>query len=112
MSIVRDHDPDEPRENSSAIPKPSGTRLVQLAVADGGSESTLNDQLHVQSVLLDQTRDAILMRDLEDRILSWNKGAERLYGWRASEALGKNIYELLGLRHVMGFEDLGTTLAE
>lgn len=112
MSIVRDHDSDEPRENGSAIPKPSGTRLVQLEVADRGSESTLNDQLHVQSVLLDQTQDAILVRDLEDRILSWNKGAERLYGWQASEALGQNIYELLGLRSVAGFENSETALAE
>jgi len=83
-----------------------------LEVADSGSESTLNDQLHVQSVLLDQTQDAILVRDLEDRILSWNKGAEGLYGWQASEVLGKNIYELLGLRSVAGFENSETALAE
>src|SRR6266850_5728 len=112
MSIVRDHDPDELRENGSAIPKLSATRPVQLEVADSGSESTLNDQLHVQSVLLDQTQDAILVRDLEDRILSWNKGAEGLYGWQASEVLGKNIYELLGLRSVAGFENSETALAE
>ena len=81
-------------------------------MADDGSESTLNNQLDLQFLWPDQTQDAVLVRDLEDRILSWNEGAERLYGWEAGEALGRNIYELLGLRRVAGFEDLGKALAE
>ncbi|PZP50947.1 MAG: diguanylate cyclase, partial [Azospira oryzae] len=50
-----------------------------------------------QAALLDQTRDAILLTDLEDRILFWNKGAERTYGWTAAEAIGKSCIELLHL---------------
>jgi PAS domain S-box-containing protein len=46
-------------------------------------------------VSLDHTQDAVILRDLEDRILLWNKGAEHLYGWRADEAVGQNIYDLL-----------------
>lgn len=48
-----------------------------------------------QAALLDITTDAILVRDLENKVLFWNKGAERLYGWKAEEAIGKNIKELL-----------------
>ena len=70
MSIVRDHDSDEPRENGSAIPKPSGTRLVQLEVADSGSESTLNDQLHVQSVSVSTFVSASPLKSMGAEILA------------------------------------------
>src|SRR5436305_11494402 len=46
-------------------------------------------------MLLDIAQDAIIVRDLEDRILFWNKGSERLYGWSEGEALGQKGYKLL-----------------
>jgi two-component system, cell cycle sensor histidine kinase and response regulator CckA len=45
--------------------------------------------------LLDIATDAISVRDLENQILFWNKGAERLYGWRAEDAVGKNATSLI-----------------
>jgi two-component system, cell cycle sensor histidine kinase and response regulator CckA len=45
--------------------------------------------------LLDIATDAILVRDLDNKILFWNKGAERLYGWKAEEAIGKDVSQLL-----------------
>jgi diguanylate cyclase (GGDEF)-like protein/PAS domain S-box-containing protein len=47
-----------------------------------------------QAALLDKTRDAIVVRDLEHKITYWNKGAETLYGWTAAEAIGKHSYSL------------------
>ncbi|BAY10422.1 hybrid sensor histidine kinase/response regulator [Calothrix sp. NIES-2098] len=47
-----------------------------------------------QAALLDIATDAILVRDLENKILFWNKGAEKLYGWSAAEAKAKNASEL------------------
>jgi PAS domain S-box-containing protein len=41
-----------------------------------------------QAALLDIAHDAILVKDLEDRIIYWNKGAERSYGWTSLEAIG------------------------
>ncbi|WP_420475590.1 EAL domain-containing protein [Noviherbaspirillum sp. ST9] len=48
-----------------------------------------------QASLLDKAQDAIIVCNMEDRITFWNKSAERLYGWTAEEALGRNKQELL-----------------
>jgi len=51
-------------------------------------------KLREQAALLDQTHEAIFVRDLDDRITYWNRGAERLYGWTAAEVLGLRTAEL------------------
>ncbi len=53
------------------------------------------NKMREQAALLDITSDAILVRDLEQRVLFWNKGAERLYGWGAEEVLGRKATEFL-----------------
>jgi two-component system cell cycle sensor histidine kinase/response regulator CckA len=53
------------------------------------------EQIREQAALLDQAQDAILVRDLNQNILFWNKGAEHLYGWTSEEAVGRNAGELL-----------------
>src|SRR5437773_5455998 len=70
---------------------PDGRRLAEL--------------LRMQAVMVDQTHDAIIVRDYTDHILFWNRGAELLYGWSANEAIGKNMYELLSLTSI--YEDPG-----
>ncbi|MEQ1924487.1 MAG: ATP-binding protein, partial [Pyrinomonadaceae bacterium] len=37
----------------------------------------------------------ILVCDLNHQVIYWNKGAERIYGWLASEAFGRHIADLL-----------------
>ncbi|MDZ8188333.1 MAG: response regulator [Nostoc sp. ChiSLP02] len=53
------------------------------------------EKIKEQAALLDVTTDAIFVRDLNNQIVFWNKGAETLYGWRATEAVGKSVSELL-----------------
>ena len=53
------------------------------------------EKIREQAALLEVTTDAICLRDLNNQILFWNKGAETLYGWQATEAWGKNASELL-----------------
>jgi two-component system cell cycle sensor histidine kinase/response regulator CckA len=55
----------------------------------------VEEKIREQATLLDITTDAIVVKDLNNRIEFWNAGAERLYRWKAEEALGKNANELL-----------------
>jgi PAS domain S-box-containing protein len=46
-------------------------------------------QIREQARLLELAHDAIMVRDMDDRIEFWNHGAEKLYGWTAVEVRGK-----------------------
>lgn len=52
-------------------------------------------KIEEQAALLDIATDAILVQDLDHQILFWNKGAERIYGWQAEDAVGKSVNQLL-----------------
>jgi PAS domain S-box-containing protein len=48
-----------------------------------------------QASLLNLTHDTIFVRDMNDVITYWNRGAEELYGFASAEAVGKNSRDLL-----------------
>ncbi len=52
-------------------------------------------QLKKQADLLNLTNDAIIVRDMDDKITFWNHGAEKRYGWHEKEVLGKVTHDLL-----------------
>ena len=39
--------------------------------------------------------DAIIIRDLKDRIIAWNRGAQKMYGYTEAEALGMSFRQLI-----------------
>src|ERR1700756_3450564 len=48
-----------------------------------------------KAALLDLANDAIFVKSVNGTISYWNQGAERLYGWTRTEALGRSTHELL-----------------
>lgn len=52
-------------------------------------------KIREQATLLDKARDAIMVMDLNFRVVYWNRSAELLYGWTAREAMGKDPIHLL-----------------
>ena len=52
------------------------------------------------AVVVRDSADAITVQDFEGRIMAWNPGAEKMYGWSEAEALEMNIRNLIpeGLR--------------
>ena len=62
-----------------------------LVLQNKAAEQSLREQAN----LLDVTHDAIIVRDRDDIIRYWNRGAEQLYGWPGEEARGRRSHELL-----------------
>jgi diguanylate cyclase (GGDEF)-like protein/PAS domain S-box-containing protein len=90
----------EPLKRSDLI-----TSTLQIFAARAASELERQDadaRIHEQASLLDQAKDAIIVRGIDQRVHFWNKGAERLFGWTAEEAIGRSIEDLL----YRNFEDL------
>ncbi|MEP0880697.1 response regulator [Trichocoleus sp. ST-U3] len=78
----------------AALMEPSQPNVVGF-VLDITERKQADRKIQEQAALLDITTDAILVRDLNNQILFWNKGAERLYGWKTEEVFGKNANQLL-----------------
>lgn len=72
----------------------------------------VEQQIREQAALLDIATDAIVLRDLSNQILLWNKSAEKLYGWKYEEAIGKNVNELLKTEFGRSEVILNTVLAK
>ena len=89
------------KDDTDSLSKVGGDCLLESLIDANGSIVSPSESFRkFQAMVLDQVNDAILVRDLEDRIVFWNKGAERLYGWNAAEAMGERIYELLCQKHL------------
>jgi PAS domain S-box-containing protein len=65
----------------------------------------------IQASLIELAYDAIIVRDPLSAIISWNRGAEQLYGWTAQEAIGNVTHELLRTRFPVSREALDSFLA-
>jgi PAS domain S-box-containing protein len=68
--------------------------MITVVNHDITDRKRAEQQVCEQAALIDIATDAIFVHDLEHRILFWNKGAERLYGWRWAETLEKTTNEL------------------
>ncbi len=68
------------------------------------------DALREQAELLDLAEDLIMVLDMEHRILFWNRGAEKKYGWSRREVRGENIHSLLSTSFPQQLREIEKTL--
>ncbi|MEO6002714.1 MAG: response regulator [Opitutus sp.] len=65
------------------------TTQVLVVARDVTDRRAADERIRQQADLLNRAQDAILMRDMEDRITYWNHSAVRIYGWTAEQAQGR-----------------------
>jgi len=80
------------------VAETNGTELGKVQERQPGLDAADGKQRDAERVrlakLLDLSFNAVILRDQQDRITYWNKGAEELYGWTRDEVLGQVTHTL------------------
>ncbi|MGB9989059.1 putative bifunctional diguanylate cyclase/phosphodiesterase [Massilia sp. SM-13] len=84
---------DTERKHLASLASLAGSVMQVHSVAQRTTHAyvQVEAQLQHQSQILDQIHESVLTMDLNGFITSWNKGAERLFGYSSVEAVGRNI---------------------
>src|SRR5215203_5369610 len=84
MNSAQDKDSDLPNlEASQKRIEPKRAEEVQQLLAE--------EEPARLAAIVESSDDAIISKTLEGTITSWNKGAERIYGYRVEEAIGQPV---------------------
>jgi PAS domain S-box-containing protein len=103
------HDPASPRHGADREHQPGKNPALSGSSGDEKRRSTVVNG--VLGALLDQTRDAIIVRELaRDTIIFWNASAEALYGWTREEVLGATTHTLLQTQFPQPLATINETL--
>jgi PAS domain S-box-containing protein len=73
----------------------SGALRVVVAHEDITERREAQANVAMQASLLDEIDVSVIVTDLDLTVLSWNAGAERLYGWSATETIGRPATETI-----------------
>lgn len=70
-------------------------RRILSCVATHARLQQTQEKNRQQACLLENTADAMLVCDPNQRIVYWNPSAERIYGWSSEEVIGKDVVQVL-----------------
>ena len=77
------------------IDEHGGPQRMVGSIADLTEQKRQEARLRMQAEMLDYATDAILVRDLDNRVVYWNQAAAARYGWSSEEIIGRPVGETL-----------------
>jgi PAS domain S-box-containing protein len=99
------------RSRGRRVQHPERGALLIGVTQDTTEVKRRENMLEAHARLLDLAYEPILVRDIDDNITFWNKGAERLYGYTSEEAMGKRSHDLLGTKFPIPLEEIEAQIA-
>lgn len=93
LSGMRKDGTEFPIEASISQVETGGGKFFTAIVRDVTERMDADRALREQASVLDLAQ--VLVRDMQDRIVLWNRGAEKLYGYTGAESLEQTSHELL-----------------
>ena len=101
-----------PLEASISRADVAGRVMHTVLVRDITERRRAEEQILEQAALLEKATDAIIVRDMSDRIVYWNRAAERIFGWSREEALAKTHRDLFAASPEADLEVASKSLLE
>lgn len=73
------------------------TRLQEQVVVHQEIEQLVRDREAMLRAMSDAAHDAFMMIDGQDRVIFWNRAAEKMFGYSKAEAMGRSLHALITL---------------
>ena len=66
-----------------------------ITASDITQRKRQEERIRFQAAMLDQVESAVVAESLEGEVTYWNVAAEKLFGWKVSEVMGRNLLDII-----------------